>query len=183
MLFKTRFHEGIRSGDITMTIRAWQKAQATPGKEYKLGATERIAVTVVDPISLSEIRPRDAKASGFSSTDELVEMLRKESGRKLTARSKLYRVRFRYAGERKDDAPSYSRDELNARLDRMGEWSRKILKLIAENSGVSSAILAKQMGRERFSFKADVRKLKRLGLTRSLEVGYEITSAGRSMLR
>ncbi len=183
MLFKTRFHEGIRSGDITMTIRAWQKPQATPGKEYKLGASERIAVTAVDPMALSEIRLRDAKASGFSSTDALVEMLRKQSGRKLTVRSKVYRVRFRYAGERRDDAPSYSRDELNAKLDRMGEWSRKILKLIAENPGVSSAILAKQMGRERLSFKADVRKLKRLGLTRSLDVGYELIRAGRSMLR
>ena len=73
-----------------MTLRAWHKPQATPGKEYRLGASERIAVSAVDPIALSQIRPRDAKVSGFSSTDELIEMLRKESGRKLTARSKVY---------------------------------------------------------------------------------------------
>ena len=72
---------------------------------------------------------------------------------------------------------------MNAKLNRMGEWSRKILRVIAEHPGVSSAILAKQMGRERLSFKTDVRKLKRLGLTRSLDVGYEITRAGRLMLR
>ncbi len=95
LVFKTRFHEGIRSGEITMTLRAWHKAQATPGKEYRLGASERIAVSAVDTIALSQIRPRDAKVSGFSSTDELIEMLRKESGRKLTARSKVYGVRFR----------------------------------------------------------------------------------------
>jgi len=153
------------------------------GKEYKLGAWGRIAVTAVNPIVLSEIRSRDAKASGFSSIDVLVEMRRKESRRKLTARSKVYRVRFRYAGERKDETPTYSRDELNAKLDRMGAWSRNLLTLIADNRGVFSAILAKKMGRERLGLKADVRKLKRLGPTRSPEVGYEITKAGRLMLR
>ncbi len=60
-----------------MTLRAWLKPQATPGKTYKLGASESIAVTAVEPMPLSELRPRDAKASGFSSTDELVAMLRK----------------------------------------------------------------------------------------------------------
>ena len=110
-------------------------------------------------------------------------MLRKESCRKLTARSRVYRVRFRYTGERKDEMPTYSRDELNAKLDRMGAWSRNLLTLIADNRGVSSAILAQKMGRERLGLKADVRKLKRLGLTRSLEVGYEITNTGRKMVR
>lgn len=182
MLFKTRFHEGIRTGEITMTLRAWQKPQATPGNAYKLGASESIVVTAVDLVALSEIRPRDAKASGFSSTDELVAMLRKASTRKLTSRSKIYRIRFRYAGERGDDAPSHSLEVLHAKLDRMGAWSRHLLKLIARNRGVSSAILSEQFGRERLRFKADVRKLKRLGLTRSLDVGYEITEAGKSLL-
>jgi hypothetical protein len=58
-----------------------------------------------------------------------------------------------------------------------------MLALIAANPGVSSAVLAKQMGRERLAFKADVRKLKRLGLTRSLDVGYQVTRVGRSLVR
>ena len=165
-----------------MTIRAWQKPQATPGKEYKLGAHEKIQVHAVDTVSLSELRDRDAKASGFASTDELVTMLRKESRRKLTSRSRVYRIRFRYAGQWKDDTKSYSRDELERKLDRMGAWSRELLALIAKNPGVSSAVLADKMGKERIALKADVRKLKRLGLTRSLETGYEVTSVGRSLV-
>jgi hypothetical protein len=66
LLFKTRFHEGIREGDVTMTIRAWRKPQATPGKDYQLGASERIAVSAVELVALSEIRPQGAKASGFA---------------------------------------------------------------------------------------------------------------------
>lgn len=166
-----------------MTIRAWRKPQATPGNDYKLGASERITVSAVDAIAISEIRPRDAKASGFESTDTLVSMLTKESGRRLTARSKVFRVRFRYAGTVKDEPPAFTRDELDARLDRMGEWSRTLLALIGANPGVSSAVLAKQMGRERMKLKADVRKLKRLGLTQSLDVGYRLTKQGKSVVR
>ena len=38
------------------------------------------------------------------------------------------------------------------------------------------------LGRETLPFKRDVRKLKELGLTRSLEVGYEISPRGRAYL-
>jgi hypothetical protein len=39
------------------------------------------------------------------------------------------------------------------------------------------------LGRERLEFKRDVRKLKELGLTLSLEVGYELSPRGRSWVR
>jgi hypothetical protein len=42
--------------------------------------------------------------------------------------------------------------------------------------------LAKQLGRETLPFKVDVRKLKKLGLTQSFEVGYEISPRGRAYL-
>jgi len=43
--------------------------------------------------------------------------------------------------------------------------------------------LADMAGRERLAFKADVRKLKGLGLTQSLEVGYRLSSRGEAYLR
>jgi hypothetical protein len=45
---------------------------------------------------------------------------------------------------------------------------------------VVSTLLAEELGRERFALKADVRKLKRLGLTLSREVGYELSPRGRA---
>jgi hypothetical protein len=42
--------------------------------------------------------------------------------------------------------------------------------------------LAERFGRERLPFKADVRKLKALGLTESLEVGYRLSPRGRAYL-
>ena len=38
------------------------------------------------------------------------------------------------------------------------------------------------LGRERLPFKRDVRKLKELGLTESLEVGYRLSPRGRAVL-
>ena len=44
------------------------------------------------------------------------------------------------------------------------------------------ADLAAALGRERLPFEADVRKLKALGLTESLEVGYRRSPRGRAFL-
>ena len=38
------------------------------------------------------------------------------------------------------------------------------------------------MDRERLAFKRDVRKLKELGLTESLDVGYRLSPRGRAVL-
>ena len=42
--------------------------------------------------------------------------------------------------------------------------------------------LAASLGRETLPFKRDVRKLKELGLTESLEVGYRLSPRGRAYL-
>jgi hypothetical protein len=78
---------------------------------------------------------------------------------------------------------------ITKRLDRMdirseeGPWTRRTLQLIAEQPGVVSTVLARQMKRERYAFKALVRKLKDLGLTYSLEVGYCVSPRGRAYLK
>jgi hypothetical protein len=66
---------------------------------------------------------------------------------------------------------------------RAGPWTREILRLIADRPGVRAPDLTASLGRETLPFKRDVRKLKELGLTHSLEVGYEISPGGRAYLR
>ena len=58
-----------------------------------------------------------------------------------------------------------------------------MLRLIAERPGVRAPDLAAALGRETLPFKRDVRKLKELGLTNSLTVGYELSPRGRAYLR
>jgi hypothetical protein len=85
-----------------------------------------------------------------------------------------------------------SRDEIAglsarlARLDAMsrrGPWTRRVLGLIARRPGARAADLAASTGVETKWFKGNVRKLKALGLTESLPVGYRLSPRGRVLLR
>jgi len=81
--------------------------------------------------------------------------------------------------------PFYTVGERLARLDARapgGAWTAKTLALIARRPRIAAGRLAESLGRDKPSFKADVIKLKRLGLTQSFEVGYEITPRGRAFL-
>ncbi len=88
-----------------------------------------------------------------------------------------------------DDAlTERDREELSTRLAKMdrlsrhGRWTGETLALIADNPRVKASRLAAMVDRDTQPFKADVRKLKRLGLTLSLEVGYELSPRGRAFL-
>jgi hypothetical protein len=70
-----------------------------------------------------------------------------------------------------------------ARMDGDAPWTRATLDLISKNPGLVSTDLAEKMGMERFAFKKLVYKLKRLGLTHSLEVGYRLSPRGEAYLR
>jgi hypothetical protein len=69
-----------------------------------------------------------------------------------------------------------------ARLDAKGPWTTDTLRLVAENPEVRAADLAASVGRDTASFKTDVRKLKNLGLTESLLIGYRISPRGQQYL-
>jgi predicted transcriptional regulator len=58
-----------------------------------------------------------------------------------------------------------------------------VLELIAARSEIPAAELAEAIGREKQPFKRDVRKLKELGLTESLNPGYRLSPRGRAVLR
>jgi hypothetical protein len=76
--------------------------------------------------------------------------------------------------------------EIDRRLDRLdgasshGAWTAATLAVIAERPGVRAADLAASLGRERAPFKLDVRKLKALGLTLSLDIGYQLSPRGQT---
>jgi hypothetical protein len=107
----------------------------------------------------------------------------------------VYRVDFHHVGAdprealRQDaELPEQELARLRARLDRLdlaardGPWTVAALRLIADRPGVRAGDLAEAAGRERLAFKTDVRKLKELGLTESLEVGYRLSPRGRALL-
>ena len=68
------------------------------------------------------------------------------------------------------------------RRSRIGPWTLATLRAIEARPGVLAAKLARALGRALDEFKRDVRKLKVLGLTFSLEIGYRLTPKGEALL-
>lgn len=189
MLFKRGFLDALTAGDADLAFRRWDRARVKVGSRLRTshGVLE---VLEVEGTPMSKISARDAKRAGFDTRAQLIELLKnRRSGR-------VFRVRLRLAGEdprkalRKRSRLSKSElAELANRLDRLdrasrhGPWTARVLRLIEERPGVRAGDLASKLGRERLAFKRDVRKLKELGLTESLEVGYRLSPRGRALLR
>jgi hypothetical protein len=188
--FEQRLRDGIRTGEIVLAFRRWKRSQVVPGHRYRtgIGMAEVDAVDVVEPSSLDGAQAREA---GYASVGDLLASLRGDPA------LPLYRVRLH-----RIDGPD-PRDELartaslaeedvaaiTARLARMdrsssrGPWTGAVLALIADRPAVVSTVLAEAMGWERQDFKLHVRRLKAIGLTLSLDVGYRLSPRGESYLR
>jgi hypothetical protein len=192
MLFTASAHEGLARGDITRTFRSWKRPQVRLGGRYHAGPVD-LVVDKLSQVRLKKITDDDARRSGFDDRTSLVEFLARRQS--LDKDAKVWRVDF-HAVER-ETGPSIADDReltdgdvetLVQRLDRLdrasstGPWTRQTLALIADNPGVVSTDLAERVGRERAAFKVDVRKLKRLGLTISLDVGYRLSPRGEAFL-
>lgn len=189
MQFDARSRTAILEGSVTLTFRRWKRRQAVPGNRYRtsLGMVEVESVDVVDPESVTTA---DARRAGCDSVAALLDQLVGDPD------LPLYRVAFHVVHEpdprsvlaADDDLDDESRAELDRRLDRLdaasshGPWTRATLELVAERPATRAGDLAASVGRETPPFKTDVRKLKNLGLTESLEVGYRLSPRGRAYL-
>ena len=174
----------IRDGSVTVAFRRWTQPRVRVGTKLRtaVGLVEIVSVDEVDPGSITDA---DAWASGLASPDALVEVLDQRPG------DRTYRIGLRYAGVDPRIALRADLDDLaavRARLDAIdarsprGPWTRSVLELIARHPETRAADLAPLLGRERLPFKADVRKLKELGLTESLRIGYRLSPRGRAVL-
>ena len=61
-------------------------------------------------------------------------------------------------------------------------WTLRFLRLIAERPAVRAPDLAESIGWETLVFKRYVRRLKELGLTESLDIGYRLSPRGQVVL-
>jgi hypothetical protein len=181
MLFSMNSWPGIADGSITVTFRTWTRPQAKVGGRYRIGGM-LIEATDVRQVSVDEITDDDAHRAG--ATDRAALLARLGSG------DMVWRVDFAFVGPddriaRRNDTSSEDLTDVMARLsrlDRNGAWTRQTLQL-ERYPGIVSTTLARHANQERPAFKLNVRKLKELGLTESLEVGYRLSPRGEAVLR
>ncbi|HEY6534084.1 MAG TPA: hypothetical protein VIY72_17370 [Acidimicrobiales bacterium] len=187
MLFPARLHDGLRDGSVTLAFRSWKRPTVKEGGTL-LTPGGQLAIDRVVEVDPDEITEADAGRAGSTVTDVLA-MLDRGEGRRT------YRVEFHRLGDdpriavRADDAFD---DEVIAELDRRlarldaasrtGPWTNAVLRVIRDRPAVVSTELATQLGAERPAFKLNVRKLKALGLTESLDVGYRLSPRGSRYL-
>jgi hypothetical protein len=199
MLFTAGARPGLESGAITVTFRSWKRPQVKAGGCYRVGGRHErggvwLAVDRVLQVPVAAITDADARRAGFADRAGLVGML-KGRNPEPASDTPVWRVDFHRVDPPAEpslaDRSDLTRDEVDEiarRLDRLdaaadhGRWTRRALWLISERPATVSTVLAAEMGRERMAFKEDVRKLKRLGLTESLEVGYRLSARGRAFL-
>ncbi len=177
--------DGIATGEIDLAFRRWKRPTVRAGGTLRTRAGV-LSIDSVEPTSQRLISAEDASRAGFASRAELLRSLRPEG--------RLYRIEFHRIGDdpravlrERSEITDRERAELDARLDRMdrsrGEpWTRRLLELIADRPETLAADLAAYLGMEKLPFKRDVRKLKELGLTESLLVGYRLSPRGRAYL-
>jgi hypothetical protein len=190
LLFKKPFHAGLASGAIRLTFRRWEKPRVRPGGRYRCHPIGVLEVDGIAQVTVADIGEADATRAGFADRSSLVAYLA-ELG-PLDERTPVYRVELHHGGDGDrvelalESALSPADVEAIAaklaRLDRGRAWTRVTLAVIEKHPRVAASKLASKLRRETLPFKLDVRKLKRLGLTQSFEVGYEIAPRGRAFL-
>ncbi|MFD7154381.1 hypothetical protein ACFV9C_07280 [Kribbella sp. NPDC059898] len=191
MLFAGSDRDGVADGRITVAYRRWAEPRVVEGRVYRTNAG-RIEID-----SIREVNPEL-----IADTDADVRLADRQNARDVRRRLRgdeslpTFLIRFHLLSgpDPREELASQSvlsdadladlRERL-ARFDALsnhGPWTLQTLQLIENTPAVRAGDLAASVGRETAPFKLDVRKLKNLGLTYSLEVGYRISPRGAAYL-
>jgi hypothetical protein len=185
--FTSEDHARVASGEITVTWRLWKYPHVKPGKFYASYFGGALEIEDVRAVRVEDVTDLDAREVDLPDARSLIELARSHTGRDVANETLLYRVQFRYLTQA-PEKPRLEIAEITARLQRLdaatrhGVWTLSVLRLIEENPAVVARLLALETGMPLPDFKLNVRKLKALGLTNSLERGYELSELGQSYL-
>ena len=80
MVFAKQLREGIRRGEITRTVRIWQRCHVKVGGRYRMGEG-RVVVTAIRPMALADVTGPLARQCGFKGTVDLIKIAKHGPGR------------------------------------------------------------------------------------------------------
>jgi hypothetical protein len=188
----------IAAGDVDLVFRLWKRPTVRAGGRLRT-AIGVLAVHEVDVVPPESITDAEARRAGYADAAAVRAALVPRQTTSTKARvarpdesSRVHRVRVTRAG---DDPRATLREtrlgrteltEMLARLEAMearatNPWVFATLDLISRWPGRRAPELAELLGRETLPWKAQVRRLKELGLTESLPVGYRLSPRGKQV--
>jgi hypothetical protein len=88
--FTKRLREPIRNGEITCTVRIWQRPHVKVGGRYQMDGGGMIEVTSMRQISVQDITPELARRSGFLGVVDLLKIAKHGPG------ENVYLIEFEY---------------------------------------------------------------------------------------
>lgn len=187
MLFGRMVLDGIARGEVTLAFRRWLRPTVAAGSRLRT-AIGVVRIAAVEPVEEAAVTEAEARAAGHADRAALLADLRAGAGRTI------YRVRL--GGVEADarvalrEAAGLAPGEIDAIRARFAAWERArpghfaaVLRLIGERPGCRAEALADALGIEKPRFKRDVRRLKELGLTESLAIGYRLSPRGEAVAR
>jgi len=188
MLLRQATLTGIQKGTITQSFRKWKRPTVKAGGTLvtRIGL---LSIHVVDKINLEDLTEKDAMEAGYSELGALLSELENRP------EGQLYRIRFELTGPdprialREMIPVEAELGELLKKLSRMdarsatGPWTQTVLEMIRQRPAERAGNLAADFGQEKLEFKARVRRLKALGFTESLSIGYKLSPRGVAVLK
>ena len=82
MVFTKRLHAAIMAGEITCSVRIWQRPHVKVGGRYRLGPGA-VEVTALREIELADITPALARRSGFAGVGDLLKIAKHGPGERV----------------------------------------------------------------------------------------------------
>jgi hypothetical protein len=89
MMFTKRLREPVMRGEVTCSVRIWQKPHVKAGGRYAMGPGV-IHVTSIRQIDLTDVTPALARRSGFEGLVDLLKVAKHGPG------ENVYLVEFEY---------------------------------------------------------------------------------------
>jgi hypothetical protein len=187
MILRQHVLDGIRDGRITVAFRRWRRPSVKTGGTL-LTAAGLLHIRDVSPVAIDDISEAESRRAGYESRAALIEDLNERTD------GRVYRIelgaleRDPRIALRKKLASDSELHDLITRLEKLdarsngAPWTRRVLDLIEAHPARRAGDLCKMAHQDKMSFKLNVRKLKTLGLTESLEVGYRLSPRGAALL-
>ncbi len=188
MLFKQKYLTLIADGTVNIAFRKWKKPTVKTNGTL-ITPIGQLKILEVQQIDYSLITENEANAAGYQSQQEL--------DKELSAKTEgdLYKITFELLG----DDPRIALRETNEiseeefskiknKLERMDSsgpikgWTLKVLNSIKDHPEKRAGDLAEDLGYDKMWLKPSIRKLKGMGLTISLPVGYKLSPRGKEVL-
>lgn len=187
MLFRQIHLQGIREGRITLAFRKWLRPTVKTGTHLRTDVGV-LVIDAVEEITPQEITDAAARQSGFPSKDALLTELARHKGQ-------LYRIRLHHGGEDPRIALREDADMDTATISMIlkklqgldarsiyGPWTKKALGYIDRHPQEKAANMSIALNMDKEWLKVQIRKLKELGLTESLNPGYRLSPRGEVIL-